>query len=234
MAQAYTSIDPFIVRDCAFAAIATGERAVRLDEFRDKLERTPIGCIYYHFWGALLHTRFAHPDHHNDFSAWAHFGLHDSILSERLNIIDPTEYSDLEKLRKELLEIVEERLDEVEAVPVAAKDHSFHFIRSKTIIFETKHQIYHPSEFIQVLPLLSTSSIFFHFIEAKRREPKYIDDFSHWLMQFGEEYTDLIDALKEIDPFFLSLADLRNEILQTFSVYFKNRPTDNLISKDKE
>lgn len=221
MAAPQHLVDPFLVKDCALTAIATGERALRLDELRDKIAHVPISCIYHHFWGGRLHTRFAHPDFHNDFSAWAHHDLHDNILAERLNIIDPIEYPHLEDLRRNLIEVIEERLDEVQTIPFAAKDHPFLFIRSKTIVFATPYQIQTPQEFAQLIPRLSTNSIFFHFIEAQRREPRYIDDFSNWLSNFGEEYTNLIAALKDIDFFFLSLPELRQAIAFTFDNYFK-------------
>jgi hypothetical protein len=220
MVGVQTKVKPFIIKDCSLAAIATGERASRLDEFRDKIGRIHLGCIYHHFCGGRLHTRFAHPDYHNDFSAWAHYGLHDDFLAERLNIIDPTEYANLEDLRQEVIEIVEQRLDEVETVPISSKANQFFFIRSKTIVFETSQIIRKPQEFINKLSQMSNNSIFFHFIEARRREPQSIDDFSFWLQSFDGEYDNLIDQLKEIDPYFLTLGELKQEILNVFLNYF--------------
>lgn len=210
---------PFLVKDCVFATLATGERASRLKEFRDKLLNIDLGCVYYHFWGGRL-THFANPDYLNDFSIWAHEGLHDQILAERLNILDPTDYEDLANLRQDIIEIVEERLDEQEVELVCSKEHQFYFIRSNTIVFETSRRLYHPNEFIHQIPLFSIQSIFYHFIEARRRQPKSIDDFSHWLESFGEEYRDLINQLKEIDPYFFTLTELKEELTLLFSSYF--------------
>jgi hypothetical protein len=209
----------FIIKDCALAAISTGEKASRLDEFRDKLIHIPLSCIYHHFWGGLLHMRFAHPDYHNDFSAWAHQGLHDSVLAERLNILDPTRFKNLEDLRQEVIEIVEQRLDEQALVPVA-KDHRFHFIRSKTIIFDTHQRLHHPVDLAKIAKDLSFSCIFYHFIEARRREPIAQNDFSNWLLSFGNEYKPLIEELKMIDPFFRPLSEIKKELVNVFSNYF--------------
>ena len=99
--------NPFLVKDCALTTIALGQTAASLTEFRDKLHIIPTECIYYHFWGARLRPQFIPSEYHNDFAAWAHHKLHDQYLAERLGVIDPTEYDDLENLRFDLIEIVE-------------------------------------------------------------------------------------------------------------------------------
>ena len=50
--------EPFIVKDCALIAIATGIRAQNLRELRDRLRDIDLNCVYYHFWGGLLRPRF--------------------------------------------------------------------------------------------------------------------------------------------------------------------------------
>ncbi len=54
---------------------------------------------------------FDDPQFNNDFAIWSHYALHDDALAERLAIIDPDNFSTLEHLRQEMVEIVEERLD---------------------------------------------------------------------------------------------------------------------------
>lgn len=211
-----SAIEPFFVKDCTLAAIATGERALRLDQFRDKLAHIHIGCIYHHFWGSRLHNRFAHPDYLNDFSRWAHDGLHDDILAERLNIIDPNQYKQLEDLRQDLLEIIDIRLEEIEMVPVSSKEEQFYFIRSNTIIFDTPRRIANPHDLSRIVACLPTTSIFLHFIEARRHTPHAIDDFSTWLMTYNGKYDQLIQQLKEIDPYFHTLEELKQILVETF------------------
>src|SRR5262249_32901587 len=143
--------------------------------------------------------------------------LADDILSERLSIIDPTDYKDLEALRQEILEIVEQRLDETETVPWSSKEHQFFFIRSKIIVFDTAHQIKHPQNLVEVIPKMSSSSIFYHLIDAKRRTPDNIDDISFWLRGYGDDYASLIEGLSGIDTYFLSLADLRQKLTEMIS-----------------
>lgn len=216
---------PFFFKNCALAAIATGEHAGSLVELRDKLLTTDIGCIYYHFWGSRLHPEFVHPEYQNDFAGWAHHCLHDSFLAERLSVIDPTEYDNLEALRQKLLDDVEERLDENEMVHWTKKEHQFHFIRSKIIVFETPYRVNNPHELAKMIQSISPNSIFYHFIDARSRTADRKDDFSTWLSSFGTEYKVLIENIQSIDPYFLSLTDLRSQLGNVIQDYF-NKESD--------
>lgn len=159
----------FAVKDCALAAIATGRRAQNLRELRDVLAVVHPGAIYYHFWGHLLRPRFDDPEYNNDFAVWCFRSLHDRKIAERLSIVDPTDFPDQESLRRELIEIIEERLDETEFPPWAKTDQQFNFVRSQIIVFDTRKRLDHPRELAAVVPHLPPSSIFYHFVDARRR-----------------------------------------------------------------
>jgi hypothetical protein len=62
---------------------------------------------------------------------------------------------------------------------------------------------------------MSTGSIFYHFIEAQRRPPLNMDDFSAWSMQWGEATAGLRDALAGVDYYFWTLPELRQRLIQT-------------------
>lgn len=215
------AIPPFLVKNCSLAAIATGERAGSLLEFRDKLAVVDEWCIYYHFWSGHMNPKFVHSQHHNDFASWAFHCLHDNILAERLSIIDPTECENLEALRQELLETIEKSLDDYEILLWTKKEDRFHFIRSMIIVFETHLKMEHPGNLTHVLPTLPPSSIFYHFIDARSRTPEKMDDFSAWLRMFGDQYDDLIGVIQAIDPYFLSLTQLKDELIGAVDHYFK-------------
>lgn len=211
--------EPFAVKDCALLAIATGIKAQNLLDLRNRLETISTDCIYYHFWGGLLHSKFDNPDYQNDFASWAYSGLHDGGLAERLGIIDPTGSDDLEDLRQELLDVIDERLDETEMVPWAKPGHHFHFIHSQIVVVDTLKRISRPEELRVLIPHLSTSSIFYHFIDARRRSPRAVDDFSLWLESSDGKYRRVIQRLKSIDPYFSSLMELRVQIAAVFTEY---------------
>jgi Family of unknown function (DUF5752) len=212
-------VDPFAIRDCALIAVATGSRAETLKDLRDNLLDCPAACLYYHFWGGLLHTRLEEREYNNDFAAWAWHALHDRVLGERLAMIDPTAFGTLEDLRRELIEVIEQRLDEHEYLLWAPRDQQFQFVQSQTVVFDTGRRADKPQDLLTIIPQFSAGSIFFHFIEARQRQPVGASDFQVWLERFGPDYAELREALGAIDPYFSSLTELRRKIAAVFEAF---------------
>jgi len=210
----------FIIKDCVLAAIATGQKAGSLSEFRDKLAAIDLECVYYHFWGSRLRPQFIHPDYQNDFASWAFHGLHDQCLAEKLGILDPIEYPNLEDLRKEVLNVVDDHLETMQMI-VWSQNRQFYFLTSKIIIFDTNQKFERPSDFKAHISLISNNSIFYHFIDAKRRVPEGKDDFSQWLGMFGDEYSQLIQEIQLIDFYFLSLPQIKEKLIELINTYIK-------------
>lgn len=207
---------PFALRDCALITLATGVRAQNLKEFCAAVQQVPSGSVYHHFWGRLLRPQFDEPEYGNDFASWAHRGLHDLPLAERLSMIVPTDFDDLEGLRQEVVEVVEERLDESELVPWAKGDQQFHFLRSQLVLFDTGLRFDTPAAVASALPALSTGSVYYHFIDARRRTAARCDDFSAWLEGFGAPFAGLRERLLGIDPYFSSLKEIRAIVADLF------------------
>lgn len=208
--------EEFRIMDCALIAIATGDYAQNLKELRDRLAVIHPGCIYYHFWGGLLRPRFDDPEFQNDFAIWSSRALHDGRLAEQLSLIDPNVYTDLEGLRRETIEIIEQRLYETEYIPWARAGDSFYFVRSQIVVFDTGLRISEPRELTDVIPKMSLGSVFYHFIDARRRTAESMNDFSLWLASLGESYASIAETLNRVDPYFTTLSDLRREILAVF------------------
>lgn len=212
---------PFAVRDCAMLSIATGVSAQNLRELRDRLRLVPASSLYYHFWGAHVRPGFDEPEYNNDFAAWAKHGLNDLALAERLSVIDPS--GDLEALRDELIEAVEQRLDERQWVPWAPPDQEFQFIRAILVVLDTGMRLKDPRALAEALPQLSRGSLFYHFIDARRR-PEGVDDLRAWLSGFGERHAGLIDRIADIDPYFITLTGLRQELMRAFGEHLPGEP----------
>lgn len=210
----------FAIKDCALAHMATGRRAQTLRELRDILRDIHPGCIYHHFWGTLLRPQFANREYNNDFASWCHDSLHDRPIAERLSAIDPDDFSDLEDLRQDVIDVIEARLDESELVLIARGDQQFHFVRSAIVVFDTYKRLAHPAELVAALPEMTPGSVFYHFIDARRRDPMAVDDFSSWLSGLGEEYAPVCDALAEVDPYFESLYVVRDHLTALFESHF--------------
>lgn len=220
MASKTTKAEPFAIKDCALIAIATGKKAHNLRELREHLLTVDADSIYHHFWGGLLRPRFDDPEYNNDFAAWAYRGLHDEELAERLGVIDPTDFDDLESLRQRLLDIIEEKLDESEMVPWSRPDKQFNFIVTHLVVFDTHRQLREAKDFVTAIAHMSIGSIFYHFIDARRRTPDRVDDFRAWLSGFGKKHEDLVSQLADVDPFFPTLTELRDQLASLFKDYF--------------
>lgn len=206
----------FVLKDCALIAIATNKRANTLKELRDHIDNLSLDSLYYHFWANLLLPRFEEREYINDFASWVRHSLSDTKLAEQLAVLDPTLFNDLEELRYHLLEYIDDRLDESEHLQWAYAAQRFEFIRSQIVVFDTRSEISEPSEMPELISRMSVSSIFYHFIDARRRTLDKVDDFRHWLGLFGEVYQPLIDQLSGIDPYFITLTELRQQLAAAF------------------
>ncbi len=206
---------PFAIGDCALMTIATGVRAQNLREFREGLLKVPESSLHHHFWGRLLSPRFDEPEYSNDFASWAYRGLGEKALAERLSAVDFIEFEDTEAIRQRLVDVVEHTLDAKEHVPWARPDTAFHFLHGKLVVFQTGTQIPDPSELASALAHMGTGSIYYHFIDARRRTPDHCDDFCRWLDACGPEYEELKTKLQGLDPFFSSLKEIRRMLIET-------------------
>jgi len=197
--------------------MATGYRAQNLREFSEGVGKVPPDSIYHHFWGRLLHPSFDEPEFSNDFAAWARHGLHERSLAERLSVIDPVEFPDVEGLREEILEIVDERLDKQEYIPWSKADNQFYFLRSKLIILDSGIEVRTLEELKEALKMIPIGGVFYHLIDARRRTENRTDDFSEWLKSKGrDEYDDLVRRIEAIDPFFSCLETIRQKLIAIF------------------
>lgn len=207
----------FAVKDCALIAIATGRKVLTLRELRDALESIPADSLYHHIWGGLLEPRFEEREYHNDFAAWARHGLHDRILAERLAMVSPTDAQGLEALRAEFIDLVEQRLDESERLHWVQATHPLELLRSQIVVFDTERRIDSIEALAEAMPHLSTSSIFYHFIDARRRCSGGQDDFTAWITSLDGTHSVLLADLADIDPYFSSLVEVRDALCRALS-----------------
>ena len=208
----------FRIKDCALVVgMADIKPALNLRELYERIASCSVESIYHHFCEATLRPTFDDPDYRNDFAVWAKRALHDDLLSERLGILDPYNFSDFEKLRFTVLDIIDERLHEVSNIPWALPGMDFHFLRAMTVVFDTGHEIANPAELPHTISQMTTSSLYYHFLEARRRVGDGKDDFSAWLENWNGLGTTFKNALSSVDFYFLSLRDLQVELCKIAS-----------------
>jgi hypothetical protein len=210
-----------VVKDCALITLATGRRALNLRELRDGIEKCSLSSIEYHFFSSPLRPSFDDPEYHNDFALWARHALHDRPLAERLGVLDPLQFDSLESLRLALLDVIEERLSESEFVTWSAREHEFIFLRGQVVVFETGLEALTAREMARLVPRLSTGSVFYHFVESRRRSPVGLDDFSAWLATTPNGSATLAERLSRVNYYFVSLTELRDKLEVVFSEFLQ-------------
>ena len=216
----------FELMDCALITLATGKRAMNLRELRDRISEVEESSLYYHFYENLLRPSFDDPKYRNDFALWARRGLGQPELAEKLVVLDPMRCRDLSELRYRLLEVLEDYLSEHEFVPWARAGQEFHFLTSRVVVFDTGKRFETVEELGQLLPSMTNGSIFYHFIEAQRRPPLNMDDFSVWLMQWGEATAGLRQTLAGVDYYFWTLPELRQRLTQAVMKSFEREASN--------
>jgi len=204
--------EPFRVMDCALITESLGKSAQNLRELRDWVAEVPAQSLSHHFYESLLRPVFDDPEYRNDFALWAQRHLHDDRLAERLGVIDPMEYESLERLRQHVLDVIEDRLAETLQVPAASAGHEFYFLRSRLIVLDTGLRASAPAALVELIPRLPTGSIFYHFVEGRRRPPLMVDDFSVWLEGWGRGFDRCREGLAAIDFQLWSLQEMRTLI----------------------
>lgn len=211
----------FVIKDCALATISVGRRAQTLRELRNAVRDVPADSIYYHFWGTLLRPSYSEREYNNDFAAWAKRSLHDQQLAERLAVIDPSGFPDIEALRAALVDELEECLDECTVIPTAALTEQLYFLRGLLVVFDTHRRLTTPEELPAAAAQMSAASIFYHFIDARGRTEAGVDDFRAWLACLEDPHEDLQSRLASLDPYFGSLTSLRNRLTRLFADHFQ-------------
>lgn len=209
---------PFTVKDCTLITRMAGiGTAMNLRELQERVSIAPIECLFHHFCETVLRPTFDDPEYHNDFAVWAARHLRDRVLAERLAILNPYKESDFEELRRQLIDIFEERLAEVPYIPWVPRGHDFQFMRAVTVVFSTGVELHSAEDFVKQLPQMSLSSIYYHFVEARRRRDDGRDDFSGWLADHNGSAQALIEALGNVDFYFFSLTELKRILIEAVS-----------------
>jgi len=207
----------FEIKDCVLLSLMSGmPPAFNLRELRDRIAACTNDVLYHHFCETPLVASFDYPDFRNDFAVWASKRLGDKVLAERLGIFDPYSYGSIEDLRGEVLDVIDERLSELTMVPWARQGHEFYFMKATTIVFDTGERIHQPQELLPAIPRMSTGSIYFHFLEARRRPPVGCDDFAAWLPGFGATWQPYVEALRGLDFYFSTLSQLKGQLIELF------------------
>lgn len=200
---------PFEFVECLELREMLGRTAWDERELLAGIEDVPAGSIVYHTRSYFLRSRYLAAPYPNDFATWAAIQIRDRVLGERLTVVDPFDFSDIEQVRAELVSIIDQHLTTVQTVPRADTGEPFHFMRSVLIEVPTGIVARTLREFRDGLERVDTSAIYFHFYESQRRPEA---DPLAWLQtELGRD--DVVTQVRRLNPYVTSLAGMRAQLL---------------------
>jgi len=204
---------PFRFVACVELREFVGVRAEDERQLMDLIEQVPLDSIYYHTHGFFLRHKFLAGIYPNDFATWAAVHLRDQGLGERLAMVDPAEFENLEALRDQLVSTIDEHLRRLPIVPRIVSADPFDFVRSRIVEIPTAIEAHTLEEFRQALLEVDVSAIYFHLVEARMRLGRGQNDFAAWLDR-GLGLTDLAARVQDVNPYGSSLERTRARMIQ--------------------
>jgi hypothetical protein len=211
---------PFEVKDCALLTRMSGlPPAFNLRELRERIAVCGVNVLFHHFCETTLRGTFDNPDYRNDFAVWSKMYLGDRVVAERLGILDPYEFSTHEEFRAAILEVIDERLGDTTMIPWARPGDELYFMEATMVVFDTGIRISQPSELAAAIGAMTNGSVYYHFLEARRRDPVGKDDFTEWILanDTGGKSRAYVDVLCSIDFYFYTLPDLRKALIKVLA-----------------
>lgn len=204
---------PLEIRDYTLTALATGLTALSLRELRERVDTAPAGSLLHHFWGRLLRMEERGGVFGNDLAEWAASALHDPVLAERLALVDPVRAGDIESLRTRIVEVLDQRLEELGGRPVdASPEHPFHFVSDQMVVYGNGRRVTSPGDLLDAFDDLSDESVFLHFVRPPGLEALADLSAAAWLRSFDGSGTEAALELDALDVFLLHAGDVREAV----------------------
>jgi hypothetical protein len=190
----------------------TGLSATNLSQLLDNLRVIPGSSIFHHTHQRFLSHHFEKPIVYNDFAIWVGEALREDALSEKLASINMLAFTSVRQLREEIVLRIENYPSEIGGrARQCPQGDEFHFCKTKSFAIPLGIQADSVADFFSKLKAIPIGSLYFHFLEAPFRLEQTMNDFSHWLSEFGEEA--LADEINALDPYMCSLDELKSEII---------------------
>ena len=191
----------------------TGKKVTNLRELLQSLREMSEPVLNYHLWQCRLEFMQPTLEYPNDFALWAATALHDDLLAEKLIAIDPFDYENLTQVREAMVDELEEYLWDFPHNPQVRPGFELHLCEASAVVLHSGITARTLREFCGALQTVGLDSVYYHFVEARRRlGDRKMDDFSHWI---AANFTvpSLVTAIRDIDVYFYTLAEIRDTIL---------------------
>ena len=207
-----TARTPFHFLGCWELREMLGRRAYDERELLEHLEEVPLDSLYFHTHSCFLRDRTLPGAYPNDFATWAAIQVRDRVLGEKLGIVDPQDFADLESLRTEVVSLIDDHLSEVRSVPRIMYGEPFYFMQSRILEIPTGVKVRTLAEFCDALGAVDAAVVYLHVIEARGRKGRRRNDFAAWLdEQLG--MPELAASVTRLNPFPFGLEELRRRLI---------------------
>ena len=205
---------PFRFSSCIELREVLGKRAMDEHRLLELIEEVPADSIYYHTHSYFLRHAYTQQLYSNDFATWVVLYAQDRLLGERLGVLDPFDFSDIEQLRDEILRIMADHLNH-STVPRCVVSEPFEFIRSHIFEIPLGLETKTLSEFHDALAEVEVGAVYNHVCEARMRKRPLSVDFARWLSsEDGLGLQELALNVERVGRLGLSLEGMRNKILR--------------------
>ena len=197
----------------------TGKSARDISELISAMKDVDESSIFHHVYHALLDYHFLPLEYPNDFAYWIADVLHEPALAERLADPDLREIHDLDALRTRIIAIIEDYLATHDVSGRAGVGQEFHFIKSVSVIFPTRHVASNIGEALEILKVIDLDSIFYYFIASRMLGGEHYKAFSRWISENNSH--ELMEKLDTLYPYgFANTNAMRIEIIKIIEGYF--------------
>jgi hypothetical protein len=206
---------PFRFVSCMELREVLGKRAMDEHRLLELIEEVPADSIYYHTHSYFLRHAYTQQLYSNDFASWVVLYAQDRVLGERLGVLDPFAFGDIEQLRDEILRIMADHLNHSTASSRCLVSEPFEFIRSHIIEVPLDLETRTLNEFYDALANVEVGAVYNHVCEARMRKRQLSVDFARWLSsEEGLGLQELALRVEQVGRLGLNLEGMRNKILR--------------------
>ncbi len=187
------------------------QKATTVSELWQGLQTCPDDSIFQHTFRTLQEHHFIRQGFSNDFAHWCLSACNEPVLAEQLASVDVREFTAIEGLRRRMVGIVDEFLQQRPQSGAKPAHEPFYFCASSIVVLPTPFATDSLPGFLDGLRQVSVHSIHHHFIEARLRLHLMSNDFSQWL----EEEVGLpqaAESIERIDIYTSTLEGVRQQI----------------------
>lgn len=200
-----------------------GKKAEDERRLVELLEEVPLDSIYFHTHSYFLRHSYVERVYPNDFAQWVAMEVRDHLLAERLAVVDPFAFSNLEALREELISVIDDHLSRTAIVPRVIFGSPFHFGQSRVLEVPTGLEVTTLEEFHHAIAEVEVSAIYFHVFEARHRLGSSENDFSTWALR-SLGMPEFAQRLQSMNPYQGSLERLRSSLVAACDEFIAASP----------